>query len=376
MKKETPINLFVDAHVFDGEFQGSRTFIKEIYKFLGRKKDVRIHMGGNNVAVLKETFPDLPNVQFHQYRWKSKFLRLLIDIPSIIRKNNIGYAHYQYIIPVLLNAKTIVTIHDVVYKDFPEEFSVFYRLSKYLLYKHAAKRAFHITTVSEHSRYAIQRYLAVPAKKITITPNGVSESFFIARSKNDDRRKLEQQNGYSKFILYVSRIEPRKNHAALIRSYLELGLNQKGIHLVFIGHTSIPCAEMDALLQQLSPEQSASIHHYTNIEEEELKRYYNAALVFAYPSKAEGFGIPPLEAAAFHTPVICSNTSAMEEFSFFGEGHINPYDQEALTKSLRVYITHPPAEEQLLEIAETIRKKYNWSASANKFYEILQTKYS
>jgi glycosyltransferase involved in cell wall biosynthesis len=95
-----------------------------------------------------------------------------------------------------------------------------------------------------------------------------------------------------------------------------------------IGHQSIPSPDFDALLAQLSFEIRSYIFISNAVTEDELLLFYRAALLFVYPSKAEGFGIPPLEAAASPTPVVCSNGSAMQEFDFFGPGHIDPEDYD------------------------------------------------
>ena len=71
-----------------------------------------------------------------------------------------------------------------------------------------------------------------------------------------------------------------------------------------------------------------------NISESDLLLFYQAAKVFAYPTFAEGFGIPPLEAAALRIPVLCSNKTAMKDFEFFSPYFIDFNDMDATTKKL------------------------------------------
>ena len=94
----------------------------------------------------------------------------------------------------------------------------------------------------------------------------------------------------------------------------------KGFILSLIGHKSIAVPELDDMIDKLpgNIKQFICIIHETS--DEDLLAFYAAATLFIYPSKAEGFGIPPLEAAALKTPVICSNTSGMSDFSFLGPG--------------------------------------------------------
>ena len=68
MESNSGIRIFVDAHVFDGEFQGTRTFIKGIYTILARKNDVQLYLGAHNTGNLKKDFSGLGNVHFVKYK--------------------------------------------------------------------------------------------------------------------------------------------------------------------------------------------------------------------------------------------------------------------------------------------------------------------
>jgi glycosyltransferase involved in cell wall biosynthesis len=90
-----------------------------------------------------------------------------------------------------------------------------------------------------------------------------------------------------------------------------------------------------------------------------------------YPSKAEGFGIPPLEAGAACVPVLCSHSTAMSDFHFFGDNLFDPKDDKVLKEKLISIITHPPDPSALKDISEKIKERYNWTTSAEKLYELL-----
>ena len=105
------------------------------------------------------------------------------------------------------------------------------------------------------------------------------------------------------------------------------------------------------------------------MDDNDLLEFYRAAEVFVYPSRAEGFGIPPLEAAALGTPVICSNTSGMEQFSFFGEYHIDPFDLDGLKTKLVKILQTPPPSGILEERSALIRQQYSWDRAAEALYE-------
>lgn len=371
MKQGTELRLFVDAHVFDDLPQGTRTFIKEIYLCIARWPGIHLYLGAYDTDHLAAIFPPGENIQLVKYSSRSGLRRLLTDIPAIIRRYDIDYAHFQYMTPLWKNCKQIVTIHDVIFNDFPDEFSWSYRVRKRLLYGLAAWRADIITTVSEFSRNSIRRFLHTGSRPIHVVPNGVSQKFFEPYAPQEARQYIHEKYGLKNYILYVSRIEPRKNHLLLLRAWLELKCYEQGIGLVFLGHETLPVPELDQLLAGLPPEIGRFILVDSQVKDNDLLQMYRAARLFVYPSRAEGFGIPPLEAAALRIPVLCSNTSAMKDFTFFGDNHIDPYDYPVFLQRFKIVLTTPPDAESLDEIARIIRKEYSWETAARKLYGLL-----
>ena len=371
MKTTNTLRVFADAHVFDNEYQGTRTFLKEIYTHLSGKENVRIFLGAYDIDNLKNNFPAHSNITFIKYKNRSGFARLLYDIPLILKKHQIDFAHFQYIIPPLKVCRYIVTIHDVIFKEYPREFPLLYRLSRSFLFKRAAAKAEMISTVSDYSKKSIEKYLHVNADRVALIPNGVSKLYFKQYDKQHSKNIIQEKYGIGNFILYVSRFEPRKNHESLLKAFLDLRLYEQGYTLVLLGHKSLKIKRFDKILNELPGDIRKYIFISSKINAGELITFYQSATAFIYPSRCEGFGISPLEAAAVKIPVLCSNTTAMKDFSFFGDMHIDPDDYELFKKKLEEIITNPPDEMHLLEISNTIRKKYSWEKSAEDFYQLL-----
>jgi glycosyltransferase involved in cell wall biosynthesis len=366
------IRIFLDAHTFDGEFQGSRTFIKELYNLLSKKEDIELYIAAHDIENLKQYFPATNNIVFVKLRHRSSILRLLVDIPAALKKYQVQYAHFQYIVPLVKNCRFIVTTHDVLFNEYPKEFSLWYRLSKNWLYKFAAKKADVLTTDSAYSNQSIQKYLGIPAKKINVLRLGINPVFFKPYNKQEAKNYIQLKYGFNKYLLFVSRREPRKNHTLLLRAYLRLKLYEQDYRLVFIGHESIKTASFDAMYEALSPTIKSFIVFINKSADEELLAFYKGASVFIYPSKAEGFGLPPLEAGALKIPVLCSNTSSLSDFSFFGKNHIDPYDYDAFKNKLRDTITQQPDEAFLNTIATTIQKNFCWHNTTEQFYHLIK----
>jgi glycosyltransferase involved in cell wall biosynthesis len=235
------------------------------------------------------------------------------------------------------------------------------------------KQADIVTTVSEHSRESIERNFRIAKDRVHLIPNGIHKSYFDRIERSKAREYIYDKYALEKFLLSVSRIEPRKNHALMVRVFSKMGLAEKGFHLVFLGNKTIPVPELERELKKLTEEEREMILIRDDIDSGELKYFIRAASIFLYPSKGEGFGIPPLEAAAMQTPVICSNATAMKAFDFFEADHIDPADEILLEERISKLIEDPPAEEILARRSHHVREKYSWERSAEQFYQLIQS---
>ena len=359
--------ILVDAHVFDSGFQGTRSFIKGLYTELLGYPDLEIYFAARDTDRLRLEFPQ-PAARFIRLQQSSAVKRLAFEFPAIIKKHRIDFAHFQYIVPPVKNCGFIVTIHDVIFKDYPEQFATWYRLQKRFLYKKSAAKADIITTVSSHSQRAIRQHLGTGTRPILLTPNGIAPQFFEPYDKNALQEKIRDVYGIGKFILYVSRIEPRKNQAMLVKAFQRSMLYQQGYHLVLAGKESIRTPAFHDALASLTAEQRAFVTWLPEVSDAQLVELYRAARFFVYPSAAEGFGIPPLEAAAARVPVLCSNAAALGDFHFFGSGHVAMTGEETLARQLLELITTPPSADALETISKKIEKDYSWKASAACLY--------
>jgi len=367
-----PIKIFVDAHVFDKEHQGTKTFIREIYKRLSKKPDVKLFLAARNVDNLKNVFGSENNIEYLQYSSASPYKRLALELPGILKKIKPDYAHFQYVVPPIKYCKYIVTTHDLLFRDFPKEFPISYRVSKNILFKYSLDRADIITTVSDYSKEAINKHYNISLPRITIIPNGVSEAFFEEFDSNQSKNFLESKYKTRKYILYVSRIEPRKQQDILLRAYLDLELYKQNIDLIFIGHLSIVDKNIEALISRIPVEYKDHVKFFSGIDDDDLFHFYKGAELFAYPSLAEGFGIPPLEAGALGIPTICSNVTAMRDFTFFKELHITPNLEEFKVR-LDNYFKKEifPSKDHILEVKKQIQLKYSWDNAVDKLYKLI-----
>ena len=365
------MNILIDAHVFDDKHQGTRTYLKGLYtELIPLAKDWNFFMVASDVENLKHEFGAPPNVRYIQLKHHNKFYRLLVELPLIIKKYNIDYTHFQYIGLPFKRGKQIITTHDILFEqeEFKSYFPLKYRWMNGFLFKRSAKSADVLLTVSNYSRQQISELYKIPLETIHITPNAVNAAF-DKQLKPEVSKDIKE---LGKYILYVARIEPRKNHLTLLKAFTELQLATKGYKLVFIGKHDIPNPELETYLATTKNQNANSVVWLDNIPNDCLSNYYKHCELFVFPSFAEGFGIPPLEAMMMGCKILCSKNTAMTDFNLPESLTFDPFNKEELKQKMEQQLY---GDEPLLEIYQPILSKYSWKKVAKDFHNLISKHY-
>lgn len=368
MSIKNTTSIFVDCHVFDDGFQGTRTYIQGLYSELIKQKSLHFFLGSGNPDNLMCILGNHSNVTYVKYRFHNRYWRLLIDIPNIIQKNKIDFAHFQYTVSPVKRCKYIVTTHDVLFIDFPAYFPFFNKIINTFLYKQSAKRADIKLTVSEYSKQKIEQHFSI--SNYNITSNAINEVFFEKYDKGLIKEKVEKEFFLKDYIIYVSRWEPRKNQQMVLRAFVDLKLYNK-YQLLFLGNDTIYNREYYEIFNSLSSEIKKKIVILKNTDFQNMLLLLRGANVSVYPSIAEGFGIPALESVAAKIPTICSDTTAMSDFSFFHEFYFDPFNQIEFNKKL-FQILEENRSSDFEIMAEKVKEKYSWKKSAALLYQLIE----
>lgn len=357
--------LLIDCHVFDEGFQGTTTYIRGLYKAMITNQDFDYYFAAYDTDHLKKIFGERSNITYLKYRSKNKFYRLSIDLPYLIKKHNIHFSHYQYITPFIKNSKQIVTIHDILYVDFPQYFPWIYRFIKGHLFKRSAKIADILLTVSQYSKKRLEKHFKVT--NVDITPNAVESVFFDSYDKKAIKKELKKKYGLENYFIYISRIEPRKNHHTLLKTYIDYGYYKK-FQLVFVGNVSIENHELMRLYESLEESIKNKIFFLKQPDYNTFLSLVRGADLSIYPSFAEGFGIPPLETIAAKIPTVCANNTALADFSFLEKFTFNPYTQEDMHLVIQNALTDYPID----AFQSHVNQHYNWNKAATILSDLIK----
>jgi glycosyltransferase involved in cell wall biosynthesis len=352
------IKILVDAHVFDSFSQGTTTYLSGLYNNLVVHSEVEIYLAASDITKLKDSFTD-ERFKFVKLPKSTSLKRLLFDFPRIIKENKIDIAHFQYVTPLRKTCKFVNTIHDLLFMEYPQYFPLKYRIIKYCAFFLSARNSDLVCTVSAYSCSSLKKYFTLGENKLFITPNGISRP-----SKNET--EFDKTNKLKPYILFVSRMEPRKNHLLLLKAYLELELYKQEYNLIYIGKINdIGIPDFFSFYDSLTQDIKDKIYILEGVSLFDLQSLYKNASLFVYPSAAEGFGIPPLEAVMNGCKVICSNQTAMSDFTFLKNYLFDPNDFQNFKSKIETTLLEKkyPFE----NIQKEILRLYNWQNISDSF---------
>lgn len=372
MKK---IRIFFDGHLFDVIYQGTRTLLKGLLLELFKSEYFDIYIGAMDKSNLDKEFGSKCNYKFIKYRHKDTLRRLIIDIPEFENEYAFDYIHMFYICPPFLRrARLIVNICDILFTSFPEEFPKWYNISRKIMFKHAAKKSNVLFTISNYSKNEIKKIFKINGEKIHILPNGFDQTFNYKINDELSAERIKRKYGVRNFILFVSRIEPRKNHDLLLKAYLRLKLYEKGLSLVFVGSRAIDNDIFYNDIKNIPNNIRESIFQFEDVPIDDLIDMYRSTRLFVFPSKGEGYGYPPIEAVSLSAPTICSNNTAMADFKNFDIPLFSPFDLEDLERNLLKYLNSKRGD--FYETALSIRQNLTWDKCASEFQRIIIEDYT
>ncbi|MEZ7900969.1 MAG: glycosyltransferase family 1 protein [Flavobacteriales bacterium] len=229
----------------------------------------------------------------------------------------------------LSKIKYVVTIHDLIFLRFPENYNRIDREIYKKKVEYACTTADKIIAISEQTKRDLMEFLKVPSHKIEVIYQSCAASFHHISDYRYRHLVQKKYNLPENYILYVGTIEKRKNLATLVEA---IGKSNTQLPLVAIGkQTDYTKEVMDMIDKYKLGNQVALLQ---NISFLDLPSIYQSANLFVYPSLFEGFGIPVLEALYSKTPVIAATGSCLEEAGGPNSIYVDPKNSDELAQQI------------------------------------------
>lgn len=207
--------------------------------------------------------------------------------------------------------KKIVSIHDLLYMKYPEDFPAFDRFFYARKTKHASEIADTITVNSSQTKEDLMQFLNIAESKIVVIPHTISKDFFSVKNEQEIADTLRKYHLPANYILQTGSFLKRKNHSTSIQAFSKIAQKHQNLFLVLL--TNGGNYEKVLMQQIISLNLQSKILVVKNVDACDMPAIYQAARLVLYPSIDEGFGLPILEAFASGVPVITSHQKVFLE---------------------------------------------------------------
>ena len=268
------------------------------------------------------------------------------------------------------NFRKIAYIHDVIFLSDPQYFSLKERLY-FAPMRWLSRFSDLIITISQSEKRRMVQYKIAPADKIQVILHGNDPEFKPKVALNtEDLQQVKDKFGLpDQYILFVGRLNIRKNIQGLLRA-LCLIENQT-LPLVIVGSPEWKTFDIHQEIKQLNLENR--VVFTGSVSTEELIVIYALSQYFCFPSFAEGFGLPALEAMSAGIPTIVSDNSSLPEVCGDAALYIQPHHPKTIAKAIDTLENDPKLRLQLSQKGMDRVKLFDWKKTATEILNIIKT---
>lgn len=261
--------------------------------------------------------------------------------------------------------RSVVTIHDLIYRRLPWCYSPVDRLLYDFKYGRACRNADRIIAVSECTKRDIMHYYNVEEDKIRVIYQGCDDIFRHRADNERDKAVARELQLPERYILQVGTVERRKNLELTMRALAAL---PEDLHLVVVGRDHHGYRrKCVALAKELGI--TARVKWLEGLPFDRLPGLYRGAAAAAYPSLYEGFGIPVLEALECGTPVVAAKGSCLEEAGGGGTLYVAPDSPREMAEALRSCIDGSRDRREIAAIGRAHAARFSTARMAGELAE-------
>jgi len=340
------LRIGVDAHAIGELATGNERFIANVVREMRAMCDHEMILFFTS-AEAAGAWPADERTQVRLLRPTNSLMRVPLVMGRAARREQLDVMLVQYTAPRSPGCPVVSVVHDVSFAEHPEWFSTLERLWMPRTIPATIHRAAHIVTVSEFSRSEIQRIYGIAADRITVAHDGVDPVLTRAREP------LEAPP----YFLYVGNLEPRKNLEVLLEAFGDMRARYPQVRerLLIAGRPRRGSA---------SHRSYEAVHFLGRVRDDELAGLMQHATALCYPSKYEGFGLPPIEAMAVGTPALVSDIPVMRETVGDAGVLLPPTDARAWAEAMAKVAAEPGYRDQLSAGGKQRASMFAWSQTA------------
>ena len=306
------------------------------------------------------------NFKYCPIRWPKLWTQAGLALKCFLNPPDVLFVP-AHTIPLIRRSglKTVVTIHDVGFQKFLEQYQRrWWRLYGGRISNFAARASTHVIAVSESTKRDLIEKLGVAPEKITVVYEGVDHTKFKVQSS---KFKVDGE-----YLLFVGTVQPRKNLVRLIEAFSSLSSRFPNLDLVIAGKEGWLANEIYTAPKKLGVGDRVKFLGY--VPTDKVVSLMNGAKALSFPSLYEGFGLPVLEAMACGCPVVTSNISSLPEVAGEAGILVDPYNVEDIARGISRVLELTGKERQIM-IERGIKhaKKFTWERAARETIEVFES---
>jgi glycosyltransferase involved in cell wall biosynthesis len=365
------VKIAIQAADLDhSRIDGTRVYIKNLLKYLGTldtsSEFLIFHKNEFNPELAPKEFP---NYRIIQKPWPLFWTQMRLSHSLWKERPDILWMpmhNIPYFLPK--GIKTVVTIHDLAFKYFPEMFTLYELWKLNFLAKLAIEKSDGIITISESSKSDILKfYPQVSEDKIKVISHGFDGGVYAKKrdlKKEKEIKKSLEIDG--KYLLYIGALQPRKNLGTLIEAFEKIKIDEKykDLELVLAGEKAWMWKEIFEKIEA-SPYKK-DISTPGKIKFEDIGHLMRGAEVFCFPSLYEGFGIPILEAFAAGVPVVCARNSSLPEVGGEAALYFDGKNSGDLAEKIKTVLSDGDLRKNLMEKGKERSEYFSWKRCAEE----------
>ncbi len=279
-----------------------------------------------------------------------------------------------HIAPWIHPKKTIVAIHGLEYEFMPEAYSFWEKFYMRFSIKKSCRWAEKIIAVSKNTRKDLKKLYGVPEEKIKVIYEGYDKNCqfptcLADRQISDSQEKSEIQN-YKPYLLFIGRLEKRKNIEGIIAAFEILKGKYKIPHqLVLAGKPGYGWEDIARKLESSSYKKDIILTGF--IDEAKKGKLFQEADIFLFPTFYEGFGLPILEAQASGVPVISSNVSSLPEVTGDGALYASPKEPSLIAEVASKLINDRELRDAIIRKGYKNLERFSWERCSEEIAGLL-----
>ena len=263
----------------------------------------------------------------------------------------------------MLSANAITMFHDAQVQLSPASYSWAFRAWYRLVQPILGRRNRAILTVSEFSRQAIARTGLTSLDRIFVVHNGVDHAARVPADRSILARMGLGQTGRP-YVLGLSNTQAHKNLAVVLQAFADPAL--AGIDLVLFGSANADDFRKAGLAVP------ANVRFAGRVDDAQLRALMESALVLAFPSTTEGFGLPPLEAMLLGCPALVAPCGALPEVCGDAALYFDPLSKESLRFAVDRIVTDNELRNTLIEKGHERSHQFRWDRAADQIMDVLK----